>query len=174
MSVIAMDLTIASGSKNVAGARPKGRSAAKSWAHALAATTGLGEGSLETLPNIIDEIAIQRPEATALISWTSCFTYKQITELSHRFARWTLAEGVRVGDVVCLSMRNRPEYLAIWLGITQVGGVVALLNPNLTGAALAHCVKLAAPKHIIIDANATITEWNSAAALVGSPKIWSF
>ena len=28
-------------------------------------------------------------------------------------------------------MPNRPEYLAIWLGITRVGGVVALLNTNL-------------------------------------------
>ena len=31
----------------------------------------------------------------------------------------------RRGDVVCLLMRNCPEYMAVWLGITQVGGVVA-------------------------------------------------
>ena len=30
-------------------------------------------------------------------------------------------------------MPNRPDYLAIWLGITRVGGVVALLNTNCAG-----------------------------------------
>ena len=39
-------------------------------------------------------------------------------------------------------MPNRPEYLAVWLGLTRVGGVVALLNTNLTGAALAHCIDI--------------------------------
>ena len=47
-------------------------------------------------------------------------------------------------------MPNRPEYLAIWLGIAQIGGVVALLNTNLTGAALAHCIAIAAPAHIVV------------------------
>ena len=37
------------------------------------------------------------------------------------------------GDVVALLMPNRAEYLAIWLGITRVGGVVALINTNLSG-----------------------------------------
>jgi hypothetical protein len=37
--------------------------------------------------------------------------------------------------LVCLLMLNRPEYLVIWLGILRAGGVVALLNTNLTGYA---------------------------------------
>ena len=31
-------------------------------------------------------------------------------------------------------MPNRPEYMAIWLGITRVGGVVSLINTQLRGA----------------------------------------
>ena len=49
-------------------------------------------------------------------------------------------------------MPNRPEYLAIWLGITRVGGVVALLNTNLAGQSLAHCINIAAPRHLIVAA----------------------
>ena len=56
------------------------------------------------------------------------------------------------GDAVCLLMPNRPEYLALWLGITRVGGVVALLNTNLTGTALAYCINVVTPKHIIVAA----------------------
>ena len=49
-------------------------------------------------------------------------------------------------------MPNRPDYCATWLGVTQIGGVVALLNTSLTGAALAHCVGVAAPRHVIVAA----------------------
>ncbi len=48
-----------------------------------------------------------------------------------RAGRWRRAS--RKGDTVCLLMPNRPEFLALWLGVTRVGGVVALLNTNLTG-----------------------------------------
>ncbi len=50
-------------------------------------------------------------------------------------------------------MPNRPEYVACWLGITHVGGVVALINTNLTGDALAHSIGVVTPKHVIVDAS---------------------
>ena len=67
-----------------------------------------------------------------------------------RAGRWRKAS--RKGDTVCLLMPNRPEYLAIWVGITRVGGVVALINTNLIGTALAHCINIVEPKHIIVAA----------------------
>jgi acyl-CoA synthetase (AMP-forming)/AMP-acid ligase II len=51
---------------------------------------------------------------------------------------------------VCLLMTNQPEYLAIWLGITSVGGVVALLNTNLVGPSLSRCINIVSPKHAIV------------------------
>ena len=39
-------------------------------------------------------------------------------------------------------MPNRPDYMAAWLGISRIGGVVALLNTNLTGRALAHSIEI--------------------------------
>ena len=50
---------------------------------------------------------------------------------------------------VALLLPNCPDYLAIWLGITRIGGLAALINTNLTGEALAHCLRVAQPKHII-------------------------
>jgi fatty-acyl-CoA synthase len=40
--------------------------------------------------------------------------------------------------------------MAIWLGITRIGAIVSLVNTNLTGEALAHCVDVVAPKHLIV------------------------
>ena len=69
-------------------------------------------------------------------------------------------------------MPNRPEYLALWLGITRTGAVVSLLNTNLTGPSLAHCINIAAPRHIIVAAaledRFTSAEWH----LTGEAKVW--
>ena len=64
-----------------------------------------------------------------------------------------LGQGLAAGDVVCLLMPNCPEYMAIWLGITRVRGIVSLLNTNLTGDSLAHSINLVAPKHVIVGAD---------------------
>ena len=46
-------------------------------------------------------------------------------------------------------MGNRPEYVAIWLGLTRVGIVVALLSPDLRGAALRHALGVARAQDIL-------------------------
>ena len=48
-------------------------------------------------------------------------------------------------------MPNQPEYVAIWLGISSVGAVVALLNTNLRRAGLAHSIAAARPELAIVD-----------------------
>lgn len=128
-------------------------SVTKAWLRALEATSELGEHSLATLPELIEERARGDGDALALISTESRLSYRQLVELSNRYARWALDEEIRVGDVVCLLMRNCPEYIAIWLGITHVGGVVALLNTNLSGWPLANCINIVTPKHVIVDAS---------------------
>src|SRR6476620_3997327 len=69
-------------------------------------------------------------------------------------------------------MPNRPEFWAVWLGLTRVGGVVALLNTNLTGHALAHCINTVAPKHIIVGAELFEPVQNARAQVTGDAKFW--
>jgi fatty-acyl-CoA synthase len=132
--------------------RPSSFSVAKAWLRALEAISELGDHSLETLPAVIEERAAQRGAALAVISGEARLSYGQLSGLSNRYARWALANGVRVGDVVGLMMGNSADYLALWLGVTHVGGVVALLNTNLVGASLAHCIAAAAPNHLVAEA----------------------
>lgn len=87
-------------------------------------------------PTVIEELAGRSGEAPALLSDRDRLTYKALNQSANRYARWALAQGLAKGDVVALLMSNCPEYLAIWLGITSIGGVVALLNTNLEGASL--------------------------------------
>jgi fatty-acyl-CoA synthase len=70
-------------------------------------------------------------------------------------------------------MTNRPEYVAIWLGITNVGGVVALLNTNLSGPSLAHCIEIVSPKHLIVAAELVDRLATALPALKATPAIWT-
>jgi fatty-acyl-CoA synthase len=143
-------------------------SATKAWVRALERTTPIARQPERMFPGVIQELAGKFGDAPALISDHECLTYRALAQRSNQYARWALDQGVGKGETVCLFMPNRPEYLAIWLGITQVGGVVALLNTNLSGASLAHCIRIVEPKHIIAAAE-LIDQLSTAAP---SAKIW--
>jgi fatty-acyl-CoA synthase len=131
---------------------PRGISSVDAWQRALEMTAPIADRPAVTLPTLIEELADRFGAAPALSSERECLSYRDLADRVARYARWALAQGLAGGDVVCLVMANCPDYMAIWLGITRIGGVVALVNPNLVGASLEHAIKLAAPRHIIVGA----------------------
>ena len=152
--------------------RGKG-SAAKAWLRALQRTAPIPGNPGRIFPAVVDELAGKYGEAAALLSDRESLTYRALARRSNQYARWALHQGLAKGDTVCLLMPNRPEYMAVWLGITQVGGVVALLNTNLTGSSLAHCINVAAPKHIIADSELLHRLDAVLPDLASHPAIWS-
>ena len=123
----------------------------KAWVRALEMTTPITRNPAVTLPVLIDTLAERFGDAPALISEHQSLTFRGLAERSSQYARWALSQGLSFGDVVCLLMPNCPEYMAIWLGITHVGGIVSLLNTNLVGDALLHAINIVAPRHVIVD-----------------------
>ena len=119
---------------------------------ALKMTTPIAKNPTHVFPIVVEELAEKYGDAIALISDRERLSYRTLAARSNRYARWALSQGLAKGDTVCLLMPNRPEYMAIWIGITRVGGVVALLNTNLVGPSLAHCIDIVQPKLIIIAA----------------------
>lgn len=57
--------------------------------------------------------------------------------------------GLKKGDVVGLLMENRPEFVGIWLGMSKIGVVTALINYNLKSVSLAHSVNVAKCSYLI-------------------------
>lgn len=39
-------------------------------------------------------------------------------------------------------LENRPEFVAIWLGLSKLGVIIPLLNTNLRKASLLHSIKV--------------------------------
>jgi fatty-acyl-CoA synthase len=99
-------------------------------------------------------------------------SYRELAARANRYARWALAQHLEKGDTVCLMMPGRPEFLAVWIGITRVGGAVALINTNLTGAALAHCINVVAPRHVVVAAELYEALETARPQLEGNPQIW--
>jgi fatty-acyl-CoA synthase len=145
---------------------------AKAWVRALDLTKAIARHPGRVLPAVIGERAAEFGEAPALLSARECLTYSSLVERANQYARWALAQNIAKGEVVGLLMPNRPEYFVIWLGIIQVGGVVALLNTNLPGPSLAHCIRAAAPKHIIVAAELIDPLWAALPELTIQPNVW--
>jgi fatty-acyl-CoA synthase len=122
----------------------------KDWVRALSFTQRLlshkGDAALGRL---VHEFAARQPTASALIGETESFSYAELSQRINRWARWAFAEGLMPGEVVALDLANRPEYAAIWLGLSQVGCVVALINTHLGEQAKAHCLAVAGAKHTL-------------------------
>ena len=122
------------------------------WLRALAKTAAIGERGI-TLPTLIDSLAAQFDASPALISSEASMTYGQLAYRCNQYSRWALARDLRSGDAVALLMPNCAEYLAVWLGLTRVGIVVALINSQLSGDVLAHSINVAAPEYLIVGAD---------------------
>ena len=105
---------------------PSNPSPAKAWLRALERTAPIARRPDRILPTVIEELAETFADAPALLSDRECLTHRALAERSTRYARWAIEQGLAKGDAVCLLMPNRPEYMAIWLGITRVGGIVEI------------------------------------------------
>jgi fatty-acyl-CoA synthase len=156
----------------VTSANPTEMSSAKGWLRALELTKPIAAQPRRILPVIIDELAEKFGDAPALLSDRECLSFRALAQRANRYARWALGQGLGKGDVICLLMSNRPEYMAAWLGITRVGGVVSLLNTNLVGPALAHCINIVAPKHIIVAAELAAAFSGAQPHIEAVAKIW--
>jgi len=139
----------------VDGKRPAGagNSPAGAWRRALELTEPIPRSPSLTLPLVIDALADRFDATPALLSASECLSFRGLAERAAKYARWALGQGLAAGDVVALLMPNCPDYMAIWLGISRVGGVVALVNTNLTGDSLQHSIEVVAPKHVIVAAS---------------------
>jgi fatty-acyl-CoA synthase len=110
---------------------------------------------------------------TALIFEDQRYTYRQLEALANRFAAWADAQGLKRGDSVALLLPNRAEYVPAWMGLAKLGIASALINNNLTGTALAHCLSISHANHVIADGETLDTLQSIRAGLPRVITTWS-
>lgn len=148
-------------------------SALKSWVRALEATAAIDRGESRPLPMLFDALAEQFGDSPALVAREQTLSYSELAQAINRYARWGLAQGFGPGDVICLLMPNCLQYLPIWLGLTRIGAVVALINSNLIDAPLAHAVRVVAPRAVIVGGSLGSALTAVSSQVGRSVRLWS-
>ena len=155
-------------------ARPRAKpSAAKAWLKAIELTSRIEPDPQRLFADIVDDWAARQGDRPALISDGESLSYRALSERINRYARWALATGIKRGDTVVLIMPTRPDYVAAWLGISRIGGVVALINTKLVGQSLAHCINVAKADHVILADELAGTFETARPHLARVPKVWT-
>ncbi len=109
---------------------------------------------------------------TAIVFEDERYTYRQLDAMANRFAAWADAQQLRPGDTVAILLPNRAEYIPAWMGLAKLGIASALINNNLTGAALAHCLSISNAHHVITDTEALAAAETIRAGLPRPLKYW--
>src|SRR3954469_14164977 len=95
-------------------------------------------------------------------------SYAELDAMANRFAHWGKGQNLRRGQTVALFMPNRLEYFAVWYGLSKIGVVTALINNQISGLALAHCLNISAAARVIVDAE-TAPVVEAARTLLAKP-----
>lgn len=138
----------------------------------LRRVTPIARNRTRTFPDVLDDLAAQHADSVAILDESRSLTYRGLLARSNQYAQWARAAGIGKGDTVALLLSNQPEYLAVWMGIIRVGGICALLNTNLTGAALAHCINIVGARHVIVGAELIGAYETAEPLLTGGPQAW--
>ncbi|XP_073980024.1 long-chain fatty acid transport protein 4-like isoform X3 [Rhodnius prolixus] len=91
------------------------------------------------------------PDKPIYLFGESVWNMNDVELYSNKVANMFLEAGFKKSDVVGLMMTNRPEFICIWLGLAKLGIITALINTNLRGQSLKHCVGTANCKAIIFS-----------------------
>jgi fatty-acyl-CoA synthase len=148
-------------------------SSAKSWLKAIGLTSRIESEPHRLFADVVEEWALRQPLRPALLSDRGSFTYSELAGRINRYARWARGLGVRSGSTVCLLMPNQSDYLACWLGISKIGGTVALINTKLVDRSLAHCLDAVHADHLVLGAECTDAFESARSHLKHVPRIWS-
>ena len=89
------------------------------------------------------------PNRVGLYYMGTPFTYKQLDEMSNRFANLLKLIGLKKGDTVGINLPNIPAYYIGLLGVQKAGCVLTGVSPLLTAEELNHQLKDSGAKVLV-------------------------
>jgi len=96
--------------------------------------------------------ARKNPDDLALAYGEERFTWAELARCANQYSAWFTEQGIGRGDVVALLMDNRPDYVFVLMGLSQIGAVSSLINTNLMGKALVHALEVCNAKRVLVGA----------------------
>lgn len=109
--------------------------------------------SLRTLGALLEYRAAEYGDRTFFRCSGESYSYAELDARANAIANELLASGVTAGDVVCIYMYNRPEYLYTIFALAKIGAVAAPIDTRFTNDALAHVLSETGADVAIVDAD---------------------
>ena len=101
------------------------------------------------IPDIFVRTAAKHKDKPAILYEDEVWTFQDLENYSNAVANYFRNEGYTCGDTVAMVLENSPEYVALWLGMAKIGIHAALINTNLRGDGLLHCVNVSDAKAVV-------------------------
>ena len=105
--------------------------------------------------DVVDQVAVKTPEKTALV-WCSdrgeerTFTFRDIKEMSIRYAKVLISSGISKGDKVIVSLRRHYEYWITAVALERIGAVMIPVTSMLTAEDFAYRISASDAKAVIV------------------------
>lgn len=107
----------------------------------------------DTVPKIFTKLVRKHPNKVLFFFENEAWTYQQLEDFSNKIANYFKDCGFEKGDTISLLLENRPEYVGVWLGLSKIGVITALINTNLVSSPLHHSISVANSMAIIYGSN---------------------
>ena len=121
----------------------------------LALKRGLKPRPLDTrdcLGAAVERNAARVGGLTAMVCGDESVTWAGFNERANRYAGALKASGLRRGDVASVMMENRIDFLAVVVALNKLGVTANLVNTNLRGRPLTHCLSITQSKQLVFGA----------------------
>lgn len=120
------------------------------------------------LDSILARAAQTHPQRTAVHFLDASWTYAEVHERASRLATVLAGLGVEKGDRVALWIPNRPEFVEILFGVSQLGAITALMDFWWTWDDAQAALEKTRPKVLLIGASQAALAANHADAIAAA------
>ncbi len=103
--------------------------------------------------HFLEDAARKYPDRACTIFKGAVVTYKEMDEISNRFAAALVDMGVKKGDRVGIFMPNSPQFVMAYYGILKAGGSVVATNPLYTPPEIEHQASDAGIEYMFVMTN---------------------
>ena len=112
-------------------------------------------GTKDCFARRVEQNAINFADDTAVICEGKRISWSELNRLANRYAHTLQKSNIHRGDVVSVFMENRIAFLAMVIALNKLGAVAALVNTNLRGNHLLHCISVISSKLCIFGTELT-------------------
>lgn len=93
----------------------------------------------------------QAPDSCALVVGDRHISYAELDRMARSAAAWLRGQGIGQGDRVAVWLVNRPEWLALMLGLSRIGAVLVAVNTRYRTAELQHILSASGARMLIMQ-----------------------